>query len=456
MSIAAARKSVSGPAIESFEAAWAAQGKEPVSDWLSQFRSSGKKIFSESGFPSPGEESWKYTSLRKLQRRTFLHGAPCAAPEPGELEQLFFEGLDGPRLVFINGRYAPELSRVQDSPLCQITNLASVLDNDDKSTDLIGELAQLGEDGGDHPGDRRFVALNQSLLQDGVLIRTADNAVVEQPVYLVFVSIGGSHAVASHPRVVIDAAQNSELVVVEHYAGIGENQNLCNAVTEIRAARGSRVEHYRVQDESKKAFHLAAIHARVHTDATLTSHNICVGAALSRLDLHVDLAEPGAAVELNGLYLVSGHRHADNHTRVDHRAPHTRSIERYRGILNDSGRGVFNGKAIVHPDAQKIEAHQSNRNLLLSDGAEVDTKPELEIYADDVKCSHGATVGQLDEDSLFYIRSRGIGEHQARSLLTFAFAKSVVERITLQPVRRRLEKALADEFLDQTTSTELK
>jgi Fe-S cluster assembly protein SufD len=446
MSTAAARKSVSGPAMESFEAAWAAQGKEPVSDWLSQFRSTGQKIFSESGFPSQGEENWKYTSLRKLQRRTFLHNTPCVAPEPQNLDSLFFDGLDGTRLVFVNGHYTPELSRTEVSEGLRVTRLAEIEPAGADSIEMLGQLAQ--------STDHRFVALNQSLFHDGAFIQTADKAVPEQAVYLVFLSTGGSDAIASHPRVVIDAGRNSELVVIEHYAGIGDNQNLTNAVTEILARPGSRVEHYRIQDESKGAFHLAGVHVRIEADAALTSHNICVGASLARTDLHVELVEAGAEVELNGLYLVSGRSHIDNHTRVDHRAPHTRSDEHYRGVLDDSGRGVFNGKAIVHPDAQKIEAHQSNRNLLLSDKAEVDTKPELEIYADDVKCSHGATVGQLDENSLFYLRSRGIGEHEARSLLTFAFAESVVARIRLEPVRRRLEKALAGEFLDQSTHTE--
>jgi Fe-S cluster assembly protein SufD len=446
MSIAAARKSVDGPAMNSFATAWTTQGNESVSDRFTRLRSAGIKAFTESGFPSPGEEDWKYTSLRKLQRRTFLHGTPCAAPDPEDLGRIFFEGLEGPKLVFINGQYAPELSQTRESPHCRIRPLGKIMDDDDNAVDSVGQLAR--------PDDHRFVALNQSLLQDGVSIETAEGAVLEHPVYLVFLSIEGSDAVASHPRILIEAAPNSELVVIEHYAGIGENRNLSNPVTEIQARRGSKVEHYHIQDESRDAFHLAGIHGRVHADATLTSHNICVGASIARTDLHVELAEAGAAVELNGLYLVSGRRHVDNHTRVDHLAPHTRSDERYRGVLDDNGRGVFNGKAIVHPDAQKIEAHQSNRNLLLSDKAEIDTKPELEIYADDVKCSHGATVGQLDENSLFYLRSRGIGKNEARALLTFAFAESVVERIRLEPVRRRLEKALAGEFLDRTASTE--
>ncbi|MGD1976638.1 MAG: Fe-S cluster assembly protein SufD, partial [Gammaproteobacteria bacterium] len=216
-----------------------------------------------------------------------------------------------------------------------------------------------------------------------------------------------------------------------------------NAVTEIRGGAGSRVEHYRLQEEPAQAFHIGGLHARLQRDASLDSHNIQVGAALARLDIGVSLEEPGAELRLNGLYTVDGKRHVDNHTRVDHLAPETRSDELYRGIVDDRGRAVFNGKAVVHKDAQRIDAHQSNKNLLLSQQAEVDTKPELEIYADDVKCSHGATVGQLDKNALFYLLSRGIGEEVARKLLTYAFAEVVAARMPLEVVRRRLEKRIA-------------
>jgi len=443
MNDAPARKSPVGPAMESFEALWATQSRDSAAGWVDELRSSGISLFSKDGFPTTRDEDWKYTSLRKLQRHSFVHEAPCPAPDPDELDSLLFEGLDGPRLVFINGHFSGDLSHNPDIDGCRIGPLAANTTASDSPSTVIGHLA--------NPADHRFVALNQSALQNGVIVETANGAHLKQPIYIVFLSIGGNDPIASHPRIVIDAASNSNLIVIEHYVGIGDNQNLTNTVTEILARPDSRIEHYRIQDESDSAFHLAGLHSRVESDASLVSHNICVGAALARTDLQVDLAEPGAEVELNGLYLVSGRRHVDNHTRVDHRAPRTRSDELYHGVIDDSGRGVFNGKAIVHPDAQKIEAHQSNRNLLLSEKAEVDTKPELEIYADDVKCSHGATIGQLDETSLFYLRSRGIGENEARSLLTFAFAESVVEKIGIEPIRRQLEKALAGEFLNRSS-----
>jgi Fe-S cluster assembly protein SufD len=215
------------------------------------------------------------------------------------------------------------------------------------------------------------------------------------------------------------------------------------------------VRHYRIQDEAAAGFHIGGLFARVGKDARLESHNLHFGGALARVDLEVALAETGAEVDMNGLYCLGGRQHVDNHTRVDHLAAHTRSDEDYRGVLDGRARGVFNGKAIVHEDAQKIEAHQSNSNLLLSEQAEVDTKPELEIYADDVKCSHGATVGQLDTTALFYLRSRGIDESAARSLLTFAFAEEVVQRIGLKPVRQRLETAVAGALPDRSLIEDL-
>ncbi|MGD9258394.1 MAG: Fe-S cluster assembly protein SufD, partial [Gammaproteobacteria bacterium] len=293
------------------------------------------------------------------------------------------------------------------------------------------------------PAAHPFAALNQAFLEDGVVITVAPGKTIAKPLYLLFISCPGGDPIAAQPRIVVDAGAQSHLCLVEHYTGIDEPDNLTNAVTEIRGGAGSRVEHYRLQEEPAQAFHIGGLHARLQRDASLDSHNIQVGAALARLDIGVSLEEPGAELRLNGLYTVDGKRHVDNHTRVDHLAPETRSDELYRGIVDDRGRAVFNGKAVVHKDAQRIDAHQSNKNLLLSQQAEVDTKPELEIYADDVKCSHGATVGQLDKNALFYLLSRGIGEEVARKLLTYAFAEVVAARMPLEVVRRRLEKRIA-------------
>ncbi|MGB5622801.1 MAG: Fe-S cluster assembly protein SufD [Gammaproteobacteria bacterium] len=409
----------------------------------SALRAAGKAAFLTAGLPAVRDEAWKYTNLRPLARRTFAHGGPVPAPDAAAVESVAIGGLAGPRLVFVNGQYVAALSDPQIQTGLDIVPLTTLIH--DAGSELPESLCQLGD-----PGQHPFTALNQGLLEHGVLLRAHGGAVISDPIYLLFVSVPGAEPQACHPRVFIDSAADSSLGVLEHYVGLGSGHNLTNAVTEIQLQRGSRLRHYRVQDEAATAFHVGGVFASVGRDARLESHNLHFGAALARLDLEVALNEPGAEVEMNGLYCLGGRQHVDNHTRVDHHAPHTRSDEDYRGVLNDRARGVFNGKAIVHQDAQKIEAHQSNSNLLLSEQAEVDTKPELEIYADDVKCSHGATVGQLDQTALFYLRSRGIDEEAAKALLTFAFAEAVVGRVGLEPVRRRLETAVAGALPDRS------
>ncbi len=424
---------------ESFQTAWEASG--PGNDLATALRQQGFSAFESAGLPSTRVETWKYTSLRTLSRQPFRVPGPVSAPTPDELQAMAIDGLKGPRLVFLNGRLHEALSITEGLDGVELVPLAEALSGSvSPATDIIGSLAS--------PTKHPFAALNQAFLGDGVFIRAAPGTNPDQPLYLLFISCAGGEAVMAHPRVLVDAGADSRLVIVEHYTGIGGAGNLTNAVTEIRTAAGARIEHYRLQEEDPSAFHIGALHARLEKDAALSSHNIQLGAALARLDIGVSLDQPGAELELNGLYFVDGKRHVDNHTHVDHLAPETRSDESYRGVIDNRGRAVFNGKAVVHPDAQRIEAHQSNKNLLLSRQAEVDTKPELEIYADDVKCSHGATVGQLDENALFYLLSRGIGPEVARKLLTYAFAEAVATRMPLGAVRQRLEKRISGALPD--------
>jgi Fe-S cluster assembly protein SufD len=247
--------------------------------------------------------------------------------------------------------------------------------------------------------------------------------------------------------VLVKAGANSSATLVEHYvAASGEALEL--AVTELSLGEGARVEHYRLQECSSDGFHLGVLAGRVGRDATLVSHNLSIGGRIARVDFDVVLAGPGARVEMNGLYVAHERQHVDSHTRVDHAVPHTTSDQLYRGVLSGRSRAVFNGKAIVHPGAAGTDAQQSNANLLLSPGAEVDTKPELEIYADDVKCSHGATTGQLDADALFYLRSRGLDEDTARTVLTFAFADAVLARMGLAPIRQHAEQLVVGRLPD--------
>ena len=404
---------------------------------LAKLRDAGWAIFSEAGFPTTRDEAWKYTSLRRIERRAFRQDLPVEAPASDSLAELLVGDLDGPRIVFLNGRFLPALSSPQHGDdAIRIESLTSALSANDGETGRWGTLAD--------PERHRFAALNQAFLSEGAHIRTAAGAEHPRPVYVVFLSAPAAEPVACHPRLVVEAAPDSSLTLVEHHVALDEStENLTNAVTEMWLAPGARVTHYRVQREAASGHHVGGLFAEVGRDARLVSHSVDLGGALARHDVEVALVEPGAEVVLNGLYFVDGKRHTDVHTRVDHRAPHTHSDEEYRGIVTGRGRAVFNGKAVIHEDAQKTDVKQANANLLLSAQAEVDTKPELEIYADDVKASHGATVGQLDENALFYLLSRGIDPDSARAMLTFAFAETVIGRLELQPIRRQLEHVIA-------------
>jgi Fe-S cluster assembly protein SufD len=284
--------------------------------------------------------------------------------------------------------------------------------------------------------------LNLAFFEDGVVLDLAAGASPDRPIYIVHQwSEGAAHAM-SNTRVVVRAAANSSCTVIEHFVGGSGGECFTNTVTEVEVATGARVEHYRIQQESVRSFHIGHVNVRVQQDGRYAAHDIALGASLARLNLGTILQGPGAHVALHGLLAPLGSQHLDSHTTIDHAAPHTSSDENYRGIAGERGRGVFNGKVIVRPGAQKTDARQSSRNLLLTAGAEIDTKPELEIYANDVKCSHGATTGQLDATALFYLRSRGLDEVTARALLIRAFAESILSSIGPAAVRSHIEKVL--------------
>jgi Fe-S cluster assembly protein SufD len=413
------------------EAAAAPRSGEP--GWLGARRRAALEQFRGAGFPGRRDEAWKYTSLRLLERRSFTSmSGPVAAPATGRIGAI--HGLDGPRLVFVNGRL------VEADALPDGLTAVPLVDADARVAEpLLGRIAD--------PTRHRFAGLNLACFAGGLLLDLPAGLELDAPLRLVFLSDGGREPALSCPRLLVRAGANSRATVIEHYFS-GEGETLCCATTEAALGPGSRLVHYRLQEESAAAFHLGVLAARLERDATFVSHNLSVGARLARLDLDVLLHAPGAAVEMNGLYIAGGRQHMDSHTRVDHAAPRTTSDEIYRGVLTDKSRAVFNGRAIVHPGADGTDAKQSNANLLLSPDAEVDTKPELEIYADDVKCSHGATTGQLDAEALFYLRSRGLDQETAQSLLTFAFADAVLARMGLEPVRRHAERLVTGRLPD--------
>ncbi|MEE9287525.1 MAG: Fe-S cluster assembly protein SufD, partial [Gammaproteobacteria bacterium] len=316
-----------------------------------------------------------------------------------------------------------------------VDSLASVLQHQGGS-----HLEHLGQYADDKANG--FAALNTAFMTDGAYINLPAGTYVQKPIHLLFLSTTHDNALINYLRNLIVVGANAKVTIIESYVGLEGARNLTNTVTEVALGSGSVLEHYKLQQESLTSFHIGSLHIRQSADSRMYSHSISLGGAIVRNDINTALTAEGAEVNLNGLYMASGRQHIDNHTRIDHASPHTRSNEVYKGVLDGHARGVFNGKVVVHEGAAKTDARQSNKNLLLSNTAEVDTKPQLEIYADDVKCSHGATVGHLDKDALYYLRTRGIDEDAATSLLTYAFADDVINHIKYAPIRARLEKVV--------------
>jgi Fe-S cluster assembly protein SufD len=292
------------------------------------------------------------------------------------------------------------------------------------------------------------VALNTALHQDGACILIERNVEVSKPLHLLFISSANGRPLASFPRNLIVAAEGSRVSLVEHYAGLNGGGYFTNAVTEIVQGENAAVDYYKIQEERRNAFHIATVQVRQSRSSRFSSHSISMGGALVRNDINAVLDGEGAECTLNGLYTLDGEQHEDNHTRIEHARPHCTSHELYKGILDGSSTGVFNGKIYVHKDAQKTDAKQTNKNLIRSEKAAINTKPQLEIFADDVKCTHGATIGQLDEEAVFYLRARGIGEEEARNLLTCAFARDIIDRIGIEAVRIKLEADLMQRLED--------
>lgn len=401
-----------------------------ANETLRQLRQQGSDVFQRLGLPHSKVEDWKYTDVSVLNKTGYQ--LPDETPVDNPESDAAIDGLDGFRLVFQNNVFQSHLSNLDELP--DNVQVSWVEEPDGDSLQGVGSVVDLEQ--------HRLAALNQALVSRILTVRVTRSATLEKPIYLLWVSQPEQQPVMMNPRILIELEPNAKATVIEHYVETRSTSNLTNVVTEVRLQANAHLEHYRLQEQNLYSHHIAGLHANLERDSSLTSHNIDVGGKLVRNDLVANLDGPGASVVLNGFCFAGPGQHIDNHTRINHLKPHTTSLEDYRGVIDAGGRSVFNGKVVVSQDAQKIEANQSNNNLLLADGAEVDTKPELEIYADDVKCSHGATIGQLDKDALFYLRSRGIGTTVARTLLTFAFAESVISRLGLEPVQKRMQEAV--------------
>jgi len=383
--------------------------------------------FMQRGFPTTRDEQWKYTNLRRLETREFAIGSPNASVAIELLRQI-----DAYQIVFVDGWYQANLSTLPALTGLQIRSIAELQRNDVNA--LAAVLAMTAN-------SDRLVALNTALTQDGLVIDLADNVSADKPIVLNFVWSAQTISLMAHPRIVIRVGKYSKLSVVEQYSDSGNTAHFNNVVSIAELAEGAQLEHSRIQSENSHSFHIGLLQANIAAHAKLTSHQVNFGAALARMDIHVRLSGLDASVVLNGLQFATGTQHHDTHTLIEHAVPHTASDEDYRGIADGRGRVVFNGKVLVHEKAIKTDAQQSSRNLLLANTAEIDTKPELEIYNDDVKCAHGATVGQLDANALFYLRSRGLDEAQARALLTHAFADHIIAQLPIAELREQLTAA---------------
>ncbi|HET9645477.1 MAG TPA: Fe-S cluster assembly protein SufD [Burkholderiaceae bacterium] len=401
--------------------------------WLRRMRARSFERFAELGLPTLRDEDWKYTSVASLEKHAFKY-VPESIDGVSANEVDKFALATSHLLVFVNGRHAPELSRLGSLPRgAEVGSLAvAITDRPDRFEALFARDAEGLVNG--------FTALNAAFWNDGAHVDLAPGCVVEEPIHLLFISTDADLAV--HPRNIIRAGAGSQADIVEHYVSLNDAAYLTNAVTHIRADAGAAIIHSKLQQEGPRGHHIADIRAEQSLDTRFTSQSFALGGLLSRNDIATRLDAPGCEATLIGLYMASGRQHMDHHTRVDHLQPLGVSREVYKGVLDGASRAVFNGKVVVHPDAQRTDAQQSNRNLLLSENAEVDTKPQLEIYADDVKCSHGATVGQLDAEQVYYLRSRGMDDAQARALLTFAFAADIATRVSCAPLRARLDQLL--------------
>jgi Fe-S cluster assembly protein SufD len=415
--------------------------KEPgggAPPWLHQIRSAAIDRFAERGFPGPRDEEWRFTPLAPLLQVPFQ---PARAERHGltraQLDRIGFDAGKGTRLVCVNGRFAPELSSLPAGVVAG--SLAAAIEQ--HADQVRPHLARHA------PHDNSaFTALNTAFLRDGAFVFIPKSVVLTEPVHLVFVATEPGEPAVAYPRTLVLAGAGSQATIVQSYVGAGEGVSFTNAVTEIVADEGAVLDHYKLQRESRRAFHLETLQVDLGRSCKFSSHNLTLGGGWVRNEVSAVLGAEGGECTLNGLYFGTGQQLIDNHTVIDHARPHCASHELYKGILDGKARGVFNGKIFVRQDAQKTDAKQTNKTLLLSDDAVINTKPQLEIYADDVKCTHGATVGQLSTESIYYLRTRGIGLEEARGLLTYAFANDIIGRIKVGPLRQQLEEGLLSAY----------
>ena len=432
------------------------QERDPV--WLRQLREDAWQCFHAKGFPTTHDEDWRFTNLATLAKTPFQRAVKGSVTVSAEQIEKFRVPGAGCRLVFVNGHFAPELSEVCDLPdtleICSLERtIAKAMEGGEPEgcapegiEQHLGRYAHVRRD--------VFAALNTALWEDGAYLRVHRGAVIERPIHLLYVSAGAGAAIMTHPRTLVVAEPTSHAAVIEDYVSIGDETAFSNAVTELVAGQDAVVSHFLVERENLAAFNVSTLRLELARGTNVSSHSILLGGGLVRNNVHPVLAGEGAECLINGLFVGAGRQHLDNYMLVEHAQPQCSSRQFYNGILDDRARGVFHGRIVVHKDAQKTDAKQTNRNLLLSDDARIDTKPQLEIYADDVKCTHGATIGQIDEAQLFYLRARGIAEADARNLLLYAFAAECLDRMRDSAAREFAEKLIRERLQELVSAVQ--
>jgi Fe-S cluster assembly protein SufD len=421
------------------------QEREPV--WLGQLREDAWRRFEEKGFPTTHDEDWRFTNVAALAKTPFRSAAKGSVKVTAKEIEKFRVAGAACQLVFVNGHFAPELSEAANLPAgLEICTLAQALDCGMEGCAPEGIEQQLGRYA-DISRDV-FTALNTALCEDGAYVRVRRGIVLKQPVHLLYVTAGAGAETMTHPRTLIIAEAASQAAVIEDYVSIGDEAAFSNAVTELAAGQDAVVSHFLIERENLAAFNVSTLRLELARGTNVASHSLLLGGRLVRNNVHPVLNGEGAECLINGLFVGAGRQHLDNYMLVEHAQPQGSSRQFYNGILDDAARGVFHGRIIVHKDAQKTDAKQTNRNLLLSDNARIDTKPQLEIHADDVKCTHGATIGQIDDTQLFYLRARGLNEAAARNMLLYAFAAECMDRMK-EPAAREFVEMLIGERLGE-------
>ena len=406
--------------------------------WVNELRQSGIDTFRRLGFPTTKQEEWRDTNVSVVAK---THFAPATAASGQNAINLFNQYTFGKEaaaeLVFINGHFDSQLSSESTLPRgIRVLSLEQAFQSDAALLEQhLGQHARMSE----HP----FAALNTGFVREGAFVHIARGAVSEKPIHLLFLTVATGQPIASHPRVLVIAEENSESSIVETYAGTNGAIYLTNSVTEIVQEKNSRIDHNKLQQEGSEAYHIALMQVNLATSSLFVSHSTSIGSKLTRNDLHVFLGGERAEATLNGLVLAKGDQHIDNHTLLHHEKAHCPSHELYKHVLGDGATGVFKGKIFVQKDAQKTDSKQTSKSLLLTDTAFMNSQPALEIYADDVKCTHGSTIGPVDENAVFYLISRGLSLAQARHLMTYAFAADITRRIRVGSVRARIEDFMA-------------